>query len=62
VSVTEALPEDRKAYSVPEVQAFLGIGRNLIYDLLAQGRIRSVKAGRRILIPKASLDAFLEGE
>jgi excisionase family DNA binding protein len=40
----------------------LGIGETLIYDLLAQGRIHSVKAGRRILIPKTGLDKFLAGE
>jgi excisionase family DNA binding protein len=40
----------------------LGIGETLTYDLLTQGKLRSVKAGRRILIPKASLDQFLAGE
>jgi excisionase family DNA binding protein len=58
----QELPEGRLAYSVKEVRGFLGIGETLIYDLLAQGKLRSVKAGRRILIPKTALDAFLEGE
>jgi excisionase family DNA binding protein len=57
-----ALPEGRLAYSVKEARMLLGIGETLIYDLLAQGKLHSVKAGRRILIPKTSLDKFLAGE
>jgi len=56
------LPEGRMAYSVEEVRRALGIGRSTIYDLLAMGRLRSVKAGRRTLIPAAALEAYLAGE
>jgi excisionase family DNA binding protein len=62
VTTGTALPDGRLAYSVKEVRGFLGIGETLIYELLAKGQLRSVKAGRRILIPKSSLDAFLAGE
>jgi excisionase family DNA binding protein len=58
----QALPEARLAYTVNEVRAFLGIGETLIYHLVAQDKIRHVKAGRRILIPKAALDEFLAGD
>jgi excisionase family DNA binding protein len=57
-----ALPEGRLAYSVKETRMLLGIGETLIYDLLARKKLHSVKAGRRILIPKSSLDKFLAGE
>jgi excisionase family DNA binding protein len=56
------LPEGRVAYSVEEVRRALGIGRNTIYDMIAMGRIRSVKAGRRTLIPATALEAYLAGE
>ena len=59
---TEPLPEGRIAYSPAEVQAFLGIGKTLVYDLLATGRLRHVKAGRRTIVPAAALQAFLAGE
>jgi len=49
------------AYSPGEVRKFLGIGETLVYELLAQGKIRSIKAGRRTLIPAAALDEFLAG-
>jgi excisionase family DNA binding protein len=47
----------RLAYSVSEVQELLGIGKTLMYDLLAQGKIGSIKAGRRTLITQAHLEA-----
>jgi excisionase family DNA binding protein len=62
VAVNDATEPERLAYSVKEVGAMPGIGETLIHDLLAQGKIHHVEAGRRILIPKASLDKFLAGE
>jgi excisionase family DNA binding protein len=50
------------AYSVEEVRRALGIGRNTIYDMIAMGKIQSVKAGRRTLIPATALERYLAGE
>jgi excisionase family DNA binding protein len=43
-----------------EVQAFLPLGRNAIYTALQDGRIRSVRAGQKYLIPKTALREFLD--
>jgi excisionase family DNA binding protein len=40
----------------------LGISRELVHDLLRTGQLGSVKAGRRRLIAKHHLEAFLAGE
>lgn len=40
----------------------LGVGHDAIYTLLYQGRIRSVKLGRRRLIPISELERFLVEE
>ena len=53
---------ERLAWTVEEVMAKLGIGRTLIYDLIAQGKIGSVKAGGRRLISQQHLEQFLAGE
>ena len=45
-----------------EAGELLGIGRNGIYDLIRQGKIRSIKIGRKILIPISAIDDFLKGE
>jgi excisionase family DNA binding protein len=55
-----ALP--RLAYSPDEVMIMLGIGKTMLYDLLASGELRSVKRGGRRFIARAHLDAFLEVE
>lgn len=36
------------------------IGRGSIYELLRAGRIRHVKLGRKILIPRSEVEAFIE--
>lgn len=53
---------ERLAYSPDEAAELLGISRELVHDLLRTGQLRSVKAGRRRLIAKHHLEAFLEGE
>ena len=37
----------------------LGIGRTLLYDLLKQGKIRSIKLGTRTLIPETELQRLI---
>ena len=54
-----ALPELALVMSVREVADLLGLGRNLVYDMVADGTLRSVEAGRRILIPGQALAEFL---
>ena len=52
---------DRLAYSPDEAAELLGISRELVHDLLRTGQLGSVKAGRRRLIGKHHLEAFLAG-
>jgi excisionase family DNA binding protein len=53
---------DRLAYSPEEAAELLGISKELVHDLLRTGQLGSVKAGRRRLISKHHLEAFLAGE
>ncbi|UZX15689.1 helix-turn-helix domain-containing protein [Thermus sp. PS18] len=53
---------DRLALSPEQVAQALGISVFTLYKLLHTGRIRHVRVGRRILIPIAALEAFLNGE
>ncbi len=47
----------RLAYSPQQAAEALGIGRTLIYQLIDSGSLRSLKIGRRRLIPR---DAIVE--
>ena len=40
----------------------LGIGRSFVYQLIATGRLKSLKLNRRRLVPRAALDAFVARE
>jgi excisionase family DNA binding protein len=48
--------------SVREAAARLGIGRDTCYALVAEGRLRSLRLGRRRLVPVVELAAFTERE
>lgn len=52
----------RRAISVDEAAIQLGIGRSLAYELIREGRLRSVRAGNRILVPISALEEFLSGQ
>ena len=50
------------AVSPRRAAQYLDVGHDAIYTLLNQGRIRSVKLGRRRLIPAVELERFLADE
>jgi excisionase family DNA binding protein len=45
--------------SVDEAARRLGIGRTKIYDVIGAGPLRSVKVGRRRLIPEGAIADFI---
>jgi excisionase family DNA binding protein len=47
---------------VREAARTLGIGRDSAYSLVRSGRLRAVRIGRRLLVPKQELAAFIERE
>jgi excisionase family DNA binding protein len=51
---------DCAAYSVPQVMAKVGIGRDKLYCLIRQGKLPARKLGRKTLILASDLEAFLE--
>ena len=54
------LPADgRLMYRVSEAAEMLGIGRTNVYELMNEGRVRSVRIGHRRLIPRVALEAFV---
>ena len=46
---------------VEELMPILGSGRNIAYELVRSGRLRSIRVGRQVRIPKNALIEFLEG-
>lgn len=52
----EALP---LVLTVPEAAEKLRIGLGRCYELVRCGRLRNIKVGKRILIPRAAIFEFL---
>ncbi len=48
------------ALSIPDSGRYLGLSRGTIYNLVKRGELRRVKVGRRSLIARQDLDAFLQ--
>lgn len=44
---------------VEELMPILGIGRNTAYELVRSGKIRGVRVGKQIRIPKDEVQRFL---
>ncbi|WP_405358268.1 helix-turn-helix domain-containing protein [Ruminococcus sp.] len=45
--------------SVEEIQQMLRIGKNAVYQLLKEGEIKSIKVGKRYVVPKKYIIDFL---
>jgi excisionase family DNA binding protein len=52
-------PAERLAYSVDEVAQITGLSRDLLYAQMRAGRLGYIKVGRRRIITRRHLDAFL---
>ena len=55
-SLNDSLP---LVLGVPEVAKILRIGIGRCYELVRCGRLRSIKIGKRILIPRNAIFEFL---
>lgn len=53
--------EGGSAHKPADLQALLGLGRSTVYKLLRSGELRSVRAGRRIIVPATAVADFLAG-
>jgi len=56
---TKDPPPDRLAYSVDEAARATGLSRDLLYDQMRAGRLSYLKVGRRRIITRQQLEAFL---
>jgi excisionase family DNA binding protein len=50
---------EKLAYSIEEVAEATGLSRSLIYDEMNAGRLGYIKVGRRRIITRKQLEAFL---
>lgn len=51
----------RAAYRAEDLPPMLGLSRATVYKLLSEGTIRSVRVGKRYVIPVEAVAEFLAG-
>lgn len=55
-----APPSTPRLHQVPVAMERLSVGRTRIYELIESGELRSVKVGRRRLIPEAAIVEYID--
>jgi excisionase family DNA binding protein len=60
MDVEQSLAPTARLNSVETAMERLCVGRSTVYGLLGSGALRSVKVGKRRLIPEAALIDFIE--
>jgi excisionase family DNA binding protein len=56
------ITEPPRCLRVEDAARILNVGRSTVYDLIRSGRLRSIKIGRRRLVPRSALDALIDGD
>lgn len=50
---------DKKLHAIPDAAAVLSISPRVLERLIADGKVDTVKIGRRRLVPDEALDAYI---
>jgi excisionase family DNA binding protein len=56
---TDLPDSERQTYTVRETAAVMGLSLGVTYELLRQGRLPGLRLGKRWVVPRVQLDAFL---
>jgi excisionase family DNA binding protein len=55
-------PGPDRLLTVDEAAQAMGLGRSLVYDLIGATRLRSLKVGRRRLVPASAVAEFVQAQ
>lgn len=56
------MEDERLALSLPEAAKLLGCSSGLVYRLARQGKLPTIRLGRRRVVPRQALDSLLPGQ
>ena len=62
MNTTRNIPQERRCYTVEDLQIILGISRGTVYKLLEQQEFRWFKIGSAYRISKKSFDEWLDNK
>lgn len=52
--------QQARLHQIPSACDRLGVGRSMLFELIKNGELDSVKVGRRRLIPESAIVAYIE--
>ena len=52
-------PVERRTLTIKETAASLGISDWMVYEMVKRGEIKTIRVGKRILVPVSALDQFV---
>lgn len=58
MSMNPELP-GKALYRIPEAREILSLSRSKIYQLIAEGRLKTVSEGRTRLVPAIAIDEYV---
>ncbi len=53
------MAEERLTIDIPACARLLGISRGTAYTLAAEGKLPTIRLGRRLVVPRAALEKML---
>jgi excisionase family DNA binding protein len=56
----EAPERVARLLNIEAVMERLGVGRSTVFELIGDGQLRSVKVGRRRLVPESAITLFIQ--
>ena len=59
---TEAGDDGKLTITVPQAATLIGCSRNHAYEMARAGVLPSIRLGRKLVVPRARLIAWLNGE
>lgn len=57
-----SIDEEKRVLTVMEASRLARMSRGSMYEAIRQGTIKSVRFGRKILVPRAALEKLLDGD
>lgn len=58
----ESKTQEKKLFTITDAANYLGIGRSATYRLVWGNRLRHIRQGKRIYVPRQELDEFMTRE
>lgn len=62
IIIHQGPPIMKEALTVVETAEAISLGRTTVFRLIREGRIKVVRCGRSIIVPRTEIQAFLQAE